>query len=470
MLSKRFLLATGCAAALILLLLVGIDLYAGSETVRQRLETALTRQSGMAVKLEALHFNLWSGLAAQGVLVTPPQEAAASSLGMPWIEARVAWFPLLSGRLVLKRLVLSDPTLRWAQNGAGDWVLPTNDHPEAIPDTGKEIKPRPAKKSSRLEFMIRSARIENATLRFEDPAGENVALLEGVNVDCPRGVQGDFEGTLSIRKATLGNGMIFEDFATPFAFKGGALSCPALQLRLAGGTIRGQGSVASFKKDALFTLDLVLDGVEIRTLQAQVTGEPLAASKTAGTVHGSLDVYGFIGRKKSVSGAGQLRIFNGRMAQFPFFQMIGKALSIEELTNLELQQAQLDLRAGDGKIFVDSLVMESPNLSLTGTGTSNFSGKLNLDARLAATAKITRQLPDSVEANFQPVPGSERKAISFHITGTVGRPQTDLVRVLVGQKIENDLMNVFRTLTGKPKKKSGSSAESPADAVANPTP
>ena len=488
MLSKRFLFAAGCMALLLVLLLAGADLYTGSHGVRGGLESVLSQEAGMPVKVDALHFTPWSGLVAQGVAVAPPGEAG-SSLGVPRISARVAWLPLFSHRLLVERLVFTEPTLLWVQNGEGGWELPVKRPsgeaaPGALADEGivqlpsppaPSVKtPEPSRQSRRStpwEFMIRAAKIENATLRFVNHEGANVAVLEGVSVDCPRGVQGDIEGRLLIRKATLRDGLTFEELTTPFVLKGGALTLPALEVRLAEGTVRGKMVAASLKADALFTLDLLLDGIDVRTLQTQISGDQ-PACKTAGTLHGSLDIYGLLGRKKSITGVGQLRIHTGCMAQFPLFQMMGKALSIEELDNLELQQAQLDLRAGEGRVYVDSLVMESPNLSLTGTGTSNFNGKLNLDARLAAASKITRQLPAAVESNFQPMPGSERKVISFHITGTLERPQTDLVRVLVGQKIENELINVFRTLTGKPKKKSGAQPELSPDtqSVASPTP
>lgn len=476
--------------ALIVLLLVGADLYSSSQGVRGRLETALSLKLGMPVKVDALHFTPWSGLIAHGVAVVPPGEEG-SSLGVPRITAHVAWLPLFSHRLLVERLVFIEPTLLWIQNSEGDWDLPVQKRskeavPGALADQGTVQLPalstpvpsvktpqssEKPHKATRLEFMIRAARIENATLRFVDHEGANVAVLEGVNVDCPHGVQGDIEGILSIRKATLRDGLTFDESTTPFALKGGSLTFPALEVRLAGGTVKGKIVASSLKADSLFTLDLLLDGIDLHALQTQTRGDQ-PACKTAGTLHGSLDIYGYLGRKKTITGIGQLRIHNGRMAQVPLLQMIGKALSIEELSNLELQQAQIDLRAGEGKVYVDSLVMESPNLSLTATGTSNFNGKLNLNARLAATSNITRQLPQAVEANFQTVPGSERKVLPFHITGTLERPQTDLVRVLVGQKIENELMNVFRTLTGKSKKKAVVQPELLPDAqpVASPTP
>ena len=496
-LSKRFLFLAGCPMALVVLLLAGANLYTNSQGVRERLETALSQKVGMPVKVEALHYTPWSGLVARSVAVRPPgaASAAGSSLDVPRISARVAWWPLWSHCLLVERLSFTEPTLIWVQNTEGGWDLSVEHHTKKAPALANGVPPqltqaspvpapvptptasspepltKPRSRTSRLEFMIRWARIENATLRFVNREGENVAVLEGVNLDCPHGVQGDLEGHLLIHKATFHDGVTLEELTAPFTLKGGALTLSPVEARIAGGTVKGKMTAAELKEFAPFTLDLLLDGVDLHTLQTQIRGDQ-PECKTTGTLHGSLNIYGYIGHKKSITGVSQIRLYNGRMAQVPLFQMIGKALGIEELSNLELQQAQLDLRAAEGKVYVDGLTLESPNLGLTATGTSNFNGKLNLDAHLAATSKITRQLPQSVEANFRPVPGSERKVISFHITGTADRPQTDLMRVLVGQKIENELINVFRVLSGKSKKKNSVPTEVPPDTqpVASPTP
>jgi AsmA-like C-terminal region len=142
------------------------------------------------------------------------------------------------------------------------------------------------------------------------------------------------------------------------------------------------------------------------------------------------------------------------MEQIPLVQLIGSVLQMD-VKDIELKQAQLDLRAGEGKVFVDSLVMEASNASLTAKGTTTFEGKLDLAARLAVDSKLSRKLPGWVDANFQPVPGGDWRDIAFAINGTLAKPQTDLVQVMVGQKLGNQFMNLLQSLTGKSKKKSG---------------
>jgi len=211
-----------------------------------------------------------------------------------------------------------------------------------------------------------------------------------------------------------------------------------------------------------FTLDLLFDGVNLNRLLAESRRDGQTPQRSAGVLHGNVDLYGTAGDTKSIRGLGQLQLRNGRMEQFPLLQMIGKVLSIEELKDVELRQAQLDLRADEGKVFVDSLVLESPNLQLTATGTSGWDGVLALAARLNINAKVRRQLPGWVDANFQPAPGGgDHREIAFSIGGSLARPNTDLMQVMVGHKVGDQLLNLWKSLTAKPKKKTDDKKKTP---------
>ncbi len=455
----------------------------------------------MPVKLTGVHFSFWSGLKVMGLAVpnasagpaaseadggrspAPSAATAPNFLEAPKISARILWGPLLARRLVVRELVIESPTVVWAQTSKGKWRLPkekdetksgktpgekrraqTGDLAESPSATAKpenpEIQAKPASQASKkLEFKIQTARIENATFRFMDRENEPVAVFEGVTVNCPTVGVDQAQGEVTIRKLTLHNQVVVENITTPFAFVDGLLNLPQVDARLAGGSVRGAYKLHPVDDGAPFTLDLLFDGVDLNQLltSAQPPGE---GQKMAGTLHGSLDLYGRSGQKKSIGGIGQLVLHGGRMEQYPLLQIIGQALQIDELTRLELRQAQVDLRVGENRVFVDSLVLESANLSLTASGETRFDGRLDLDAGLAVDPKITRQLPNWVAVNFKPVEGSERKMIHFGINGTLQHPGTDLLEVMVGEKYQkqaNDLFQAFRALTGnsgKKKKKS----------------
>jgi uncharacterized protein involved in outer membrane biogenesis len=286
--------------------------------------------------------------------------------------------------------------------------------------------------------------------------------VEGVTLYCPLDGPKTAHGTLAVGRVTLREGFTMEEFGTSFRLENGLLTFPALKARVAEGSVWGAGTVGTTPGSSPFTLDLLFDGVNLNRLMADSGRDAEGTQHSAGVIHGNLDLYGTAGSTRSIRGFGQLQLRNGRMEQFPLLQMIGKVLSIEELKDVELRQAQLDLRADEGKVFVDSLVLESPNLRLTAQGTSEWDGKLALAAHLNINAKVRHQLPGWVDANFQPVPGSDdHREIAFSIGGTLARPNTDLMQVMVGHKVGDQILNLWKSLTAKPKKKTDDKKRKP---------
>jgi len=452
-----------------------MDFYAGSSGVKQRLESALLRELHYPVKIGGLHYTLWSGLRATDITVAFPDAKGAGldSLSVPSVSAKVAFVPLFSGRVIVEKLLFKEPSLVWMEGEIGG-VTPPEAQPPIVPEisvasakpesvlksqVGKSPEPVsvPSKEKTQrveLDFRIQTAQIQNATFRILGRSGKEVCLLEGVDACSTIEAPNKAYGNLSVLKASFGERLILETFNAPFVFHDGALTLPHIDTRLAEGSVRGEGTLAFLSEHPSITLDLVFDDVSLEDLLIQL-GEAQTVQQMSGTLQGNLDLYGRIGETKSFGGTAQLRLRDGRMEQFPLLQLIGKVLPIEELKHLDMRRAQLDMRVGEGKALVDSLVMESANLSLTANGTSGFDGKLNMAARLAVNPKVSRQLPGWVDVNFQPVPNSDRRDIGFAVTGTLLAPETDLMRVMLGQRYGNQILNLWQSLTGNPKKKSG---------------
>ena len=141
------------------------------------------------------------------------------------------------------------------------------------------------------------------------------------------------------------------------------------------------------------------------------------------------------------------------MQQYSLLIALGQILKIDELTQLQLEQAEVKYRISPGLVTIEHLLLRSPNLRLTAQGTINFNGRLRLDSQLAINEKVRRQLFSPVRDNFLAVsdpPGYS--ALDFKISGTVDRPRTDLMNKLVGRDLQ-DLGGVISSLFGHAKKK-----------------
>ena len=423
---------------------------------KEAMQDALLEQWGV-VKIDSLHCNPWGGLCAKGVTVeTVEMPDAALSLHIPRITANVRFLPLFTGRVVVRRLVFHEPSLIVAQGELTPLPQESLEEPQILQQEPLEPAPSPEeavipgldsppvlKQKRNAEFQVMSVRLQNGSFRLTDRQGQTAVLVEGVTLDCK-----DLEtlcGTLRIDRVTWQNGAKLEALEAPFHQENWTTVFPVLKARMAGGTVQGNGTVQFEPNGPIFTLELLADSVKLNQF--------VPDQQATGALHGKLQLRGDTNDMRTFRGSGQFHLRNGRLEQIPFLQMLGQALSIEELSNLELQKAELDLRADEGKIFVDRLIMESPNLRLHAQGTTEWDGTLALNARLGANAKIRRQLPGFVEANFRPITANDDyREVPFIINGTLEHPCTDLMEVLMGRKVLDQLQSLWKSLNAKPKK------------------
>jgi len=96
-----------------------------------------------------------------------------------------------------------------------------------------------------------------------------------------------------------------------------------------------------------------------------------------------------------------------------------------------------------GLVTIDEVILRSPNIRLTASGTVAFSGKLKLDSQLAINDRLRGQLFKAIRANFQPTNEPGYSAIDFQVSGTVDRPSTNLMERLVGRDLSSMINSFF---------------------------
>jgi hypothetical protein len=110
------------------------------------------------------------------------------------------------------------------------------------------------------------------------------------------------------------------------------------------------------------------------------------------------------------------------------------------------------------------LLFRSQNIRLSATGTVSFAGDLHLESQLAVSEKMRSQLFRAIRENFQPIDEPGYSGVRFQVSGTVGRPKTNLMDKLIGRDLK-DLGSVINSLIGggkseKAKKKKAAAAAS----------
>jgi hypothetical protein len=107
------------------------------------------------------------------------------------------------------------------------------------------------------------------------------------------------------------------------------------------------------------------------------------------------------------------------------------------------------------------MVLRSPNIRLTSSGTVAFDGTLQLNSQLAINDRIRGQLFKAIRDNFHSIDDPGYSAIEFQVGGTIERPSTNLVEQVVGRDISSMLNTFFGGKKAKKKKKPAEKAAAP---------
>src|SRR5438445_13221286 len=150
-----------------------------------------------------------------------------------------------------------------------------------------------------------------------------------------------------------------------------------------------------------------------------------------GKLEGSFQASGKTADPNAIVGGGVIFLRDGRIQQYSLLILLGQILQIEELQELHLEQAEAKYHLGPGLVTIDELVLRSPNIRLTASGTVAFDGRLKLDSRLAINDRIRGQLFKAIRNNFHPIDEPGYTANDLQVGGTIQRPSTNLMDRLV---------------------------------------
>ena len=172
-----------------------------------------------------------------------------------------------------------------------------------------------------------------------------------------------------------------------------------------------------------------------------------------GKLGGSLQASGKTSTPEALIGKGEILLRDGHVQQYKLLVVLGQILQIEELQELNLEQADAKYHLNPGLVTIDELILRSPNVWLTASGTVAFDGTLQLNSRLAINDRIRGQLFKAIRDNFRPIDEPGYSAIEFQVGGSVDKPSTNLVEQVVGRDISSMLNSFFGGKKDRSKKK-----------------
>ena len=467
----------GGVLVLACIFLLGINLYVQSQGTHRRIQQELSERLGTPLHLRQISITPWSGLKLNGIVI--PQES--KKVGGNFLEAKsfqlkVKFWSLFGDQLVIRRVELIKPVVVWAQNSAGKWRLPempakkitglpapsSAPGPATAPGAPRiaaTLPPRPAQPNESPRAArgapvfvpeVQRVTLKDGDFTFLDSNGRVIAKFLGLDFHSFFRTATAIKGNAQVDKISLRERFFIENLESPLHYDPAQLSFSNISARAAGGSITGRFEMQLQAEDTPFTAE-----VKFRDLQAgqllTTAGGP--AGMLQGRVEGFLSATGKTADPNALSGRGEIILREGKVQQYSLLVALGQILQIDELMQLQLEQAEVRYHVSPGIVTVDQLLLRSPNVRLTATGTIGFGGKLHLNAQLALNNKIRRQLFAPIRENFQPVNGlADYAAIDFKVNGTVERPKTDLMDKLVGRDLR-DLGGVISSLFSHSKRK-----------------
>ena len=467
------------------ILLIGVNLYVQSQGTHHRIQQELSQRLGTPLHLRQISVTPWSGLKLNGITIPQEGKLGGNFLQAQTFQLRVQFWSLFGERLVIRQISLIKPEVVWAQNSSGKWRLPelpaaqqkpvTSDKgqvtsPAAVaPSAASPVAPmvavapnEPALAETPAPVFtpeVRRVNLREGDFTFLDSAGKLVAKFSGLDFDSSFRTATTIKGNASVEKISLRDRFFIEDLESPLHFDPAELVFSNISAHAAGGAIDGHFEMQLREDDSPFTASVKFHDLEAAKLLTNAGGP---TGMIEGRIEGFLQAAGKTADSNALAGHGEIILRDGKLQQYSLLVALGQILQIDELMQLQLEQAEVKYHISPGIVTIDELLLRSPNIRLTATGTITFRGKLRLDSKLALNDKIRRQLFAPIRENFQPLqdpPGYA--AVDFKVSGTVARPKTDLMDKLVGRDLR-DLGGVISSLFGHPKKKKPTEEASPS--------
>ena len=491
---RIILVASGGFIAFLAIFFLGVNLYVQSKATQARIQHELSQRLGASLHIRQISVTPWGGLKLSGITIPQPQDSGPGGsdfLRAKAFQLRIRLFSLFRKRLVIKQVALVDPTVVWQQNAEGKWRLPgppekevaalqpgrarapaasLSPSPSIAPVATEPTAPSTISKSRRDEIAvsivpeIQRVNLKRGNFTFLGRSGEVVGNFQGVDFRSVLPSTISIRGNVKIAKVSVRDRFFLKRLQSPFSYEPDVLELSNISAQVGGGEIAGHFAIQPEAEDSPFTASLNFRDVQADQIIVDAGGPQ---GMVQGKLEGNFEASGETAEPNALTGHGAIFLREGQVRQYSLLVALGQLLQIEELMQLHLQQAEAKYHITPGVVNIDNLVLRSPNIRLSATGTVTFGGKLKLESQLAINDKIRGQLFRMVRDNFSPSKEPGYYALDFQVGGTVERPKTNLMDRLVGRGLK-DLFNGWLG-GGKAKKKKTAPTETPAE-QANPSP
>jgi AsmA-like C-terminal region len=495
--SRVLLIGVGVLVGVALLILIGVNLYVQSRGTQARIQHELSQRLGTTLRIQRISVTPWWGLKLTGITIPQTQPGVSPDfLTAKTFRLRIRFSSLFGGQLVIKDMSLINPEIVWAQNADGKWRFPSLPSPTPAPtivpqenvasaptppsraEQKVEAPPSPATSAAPPTVLpiearpapytpeVQGVNVVRARFRFLDEKLKSVATFEDVDFRSSFRTVNDLSGNITIAKTSLRDRFFLQELHSPLTYNSSKLDFSQIVARAGEGHIAGHFTIEPQTEDSPFTVSIRFNEVNADKIIVEAGGLP---GTVTGNLEGRLDAAGKTADPDALSGTGEIILRDGQVRQYALLVALGQLLQIQELQQLRLDQANVKYHINPGIVTIEELIFRSENIRLTATGTVSFDGKLQLESQLAVNEKMRSQLFKAIRGNFKPIDEPGYTAVNFQVSGTVGRPKTNLMDKLIGRDLK-DLGSVLTDFLGGGKSKKKPADEPAAAASSTPSP
>jgi hypothetical protein len=453
------MIAVGAVTSLLGLGLLAINLYVQSPGTQVRLREIVSENLGYPVSVFRISFTPWNGFHLQDVTIQDP------SVDYPLLKAQDLWIrcnylPLLRRKLIVREVFLNGAVIRIPTSAHLESETESDEPPvaQSAPPPNSKLAPSWVAKAGAAEprpenaapaenripgnlwVEIRKFKIRNGSIYFLGSSGVPTATLREVEGSV-QSHKGEYLGRVRISSAALSDSMNAEEISSPVRCSNGALDLENITAQFSGGEIHGNFHADLTNSELPYRLHLEVSGVNINEIVSPAGG---ILDRAHGILQGSFQLAGCIRDPSLASGDGSLEIKTAYLDPYPMLKELGRWTQIDELQRLDLAQALSKFSVVGQNIKLDSLQLISKNCRVSLWGTVESAQKLDLNGRLTVSQFLSQKIPNELEENFAKSKDGESRYLDFQITGSVLKPQTDLIERIIGDKGKL-LKKLFRT-------------------------
>ena len=427
--SLRWILSAGGALGVLVVLglcvgLAWLNSFIHSDAFRHEVETRAGKTLGATVEITQINLNLWGGVKLSGVAAKLNSTQGTIVSQIESIDCYCSILGLLERRLQLKSVTLVNPQIVLTQEPPSRVPIPAAP-PVASTSSAEQAQ---SGKTSSIQVVLESAKLENGSLAIRDASGATKANLQGIQVNAKTGgffTEKGIAGKLRITQVSLPENLSLNDFSAPFSYKGGNISANPL----AGSSYSGKLS-GDYKLDASGPSLLEVNLSRLDLAQMAQAANPASANHLSGSLDLQSKWHGVETGK--LTGEGDAQITSGRLTGVGILHDLAFALRIRGLSDPNLRSVTVHFEVENGTTRFNDLRIESDDFEMTGDGVIDAQGRLNANMVLTLHGAAMGGIPGAAAALFSRLPGGGG-SIPIHMGGTVANPHADLTSQLLLQ-------------------------------------